>query len=437
MNEEGVRLYVSPNTTMEQTTTSTQKEQQPTDTAMIVTPLQEGGRARVDDSTGLLEGPTFPNLAGGTPTEPGNTSTQPVVVAWTGAALPTCVVTTSSSHDHETNISTPFTVGDRIDVYWSSCGRYFSGTVTNVKAVGDQCFVTYDDGDSEWIDWKTAVVRPTLLGCKVDILWKEEDGVYHTGTVTKVHKNEDWHFVEYDDGENIAWLDFKESVYRVVEQAPAPKDSKKKKKQKASPPKEETLKSAKQKESDSPKEDASAIATPERMNKRKASDDEDVTTTPARRTTCRKKEEGLPVGTLLGIWWDDDQQYYNGIIQKKKGSKDYILYDDGEEEWVDLSKEVYKVLGENENSNIPPSPSSSEVLIECRDLRSIRIGTRVAVWWKEHARYYAATVQQLGMICNTEQTPLFDLQYDDAPRRHEWRSLESERFRLLVSPGDA
>jgi hypothetical protein len=66
--------------------------------------------------------------------------------------------------------------------------------------------VYYDDGDRLFVDFQ-----------KENVHW-EETRTYHSGTMKKLHKNNARHFVEYDDGQSLAWVDFNVIDYQMLDE---------------------------------------------------------------------------------------------------------------------------------------------------------------------------------------------------------------------------
>ncbi|WIA28905.1 hypothetical protein OEZ86_011429 [Tetradesmus obliquus] len=50
------------------------------------------------------------------------------------------------------------------------------------------------------------------------------------------------------------------------------------------------------------------------------------------------------VGRRLKVFWPKDKAWYQGSIQAYKDSKHRVLYDDGDEEWLDLAQERHRLL---------------------------------------------------------------------------------------------
>ena len=73
-------------------------------------------------------------------------------------------------------------------------------------------------------------------------------------------------------------------------------------------------------------------------------------------------------GSRIAIYWPDDGKYYPGTVEKQRGndpSQFLVLYDDGEEEWIDLNEEKFRLLEhppddtETRNNRTPPTIQGS------------------------------------------------------------------------------
>lgn len=63
-------------------------------------------------------------------------------------------------------------------------------------------------------------------------------------------------------------------------------------------------------------------------------------------------------GDRLGVYWDLDKIYYPGTVEAIKGPRAFIIYDDGEREMVDLSRNKFFRWKEGLNKHLrPPMPS--------------------------------------------------------------------------------
>ncbi|KAK3248867.1 hypothetical protein CYMTET_41674, partial [Cymbomonas tetramitiformis] len=48
----------------------------------------------------------------------------------------------------------------------------------------------------------------------------------------------------------------------------------------------------------------------------------------------------------IEVFWEDDDCFYPGVVKEfNKDGKAHVLYDDGDEETLDLSKENFKIIG--------------------------------------------------------------------------------------------
>jgi hypothetical protein len=83
--------------------------------------------------------------------------------------------------------------------------------------------VYYDDGDRLFVDFQKEKFPfapewdPIPIGTRVNVHW-EETRTYHSGTMKKLHKNNARHFVEYDDGQSLAWVDFNVIDYQMLDE---------------------------------------------------------------------------------------------------------------------------------------------------------------------------------------------------------------------------
>jgi len=74
------------------------------------------------------------------------------------------------------------------------------------------------------------------------------------------------------------------------------------------------------------------------------------------------KWRSLNVGNRIGVYWRDDELYYNASINKQQENTSYfhLIYDDdGAEEWLDLSREDFKVLEEDLDNKFAATISNS------------------------------------------------------------------------------
>ena len=76
----------------------------------------------------------------------------------------------------------------------------------------------------------------------------------------------------------------------------------------------------------------------------------------------------LIVGNRVGVYWRDDELYYNASINKQQENTSYfhLIYDDdGAQEWLDLSREDFKIIKDFDNKSNAQTPG--------KDNRSISV----------------------------------------------------------------
>ena len=63
------------------------------------------------------------------------------------------------------------------------------------------------------------------------------------------------------------------------------------------------------------------------------------------------------VGKKIEVWWTSDLEWYSGTLTSSNEStkKHLITYDDGDREWIDLTKDKYKILNTPVLDLTPPS----------------------------------------------------------------------------------
>ena len=121
------------------------------------------------------------------------------------------------------------------------------------------------------------------------------------------------------------------------------------------------------------------------------------------------------VGERVAIYWPKNDEYYPGvIINTRPRGRVYIQYDDGDEQWVQLSKVCYLVLADPSLDQRADNPKISD----------LRIGCRVSVWWQTEERFYDGTLKK---IKNSSPTSPHRIFYDDGDK--EWTNLAFRRFR--------
>jgi hypothetical protein len=250
-------------------------------------------------------------------------------------------------------------VGTRISVWWPNYKRYYLGTTKKYRCADDRCFIVYDDGDKLWTDLSTAKYKVVLddmnesndasqiqVGSRVRVYW-DRDGRFHLGRVTRKHKsNPEWWYVEYYNGESIAWVDFGQTIFRLVNGTSKKLSS-----------------TAQKKHAHHAESSVSETQKEQKILQRKAASRKELKS-PLKQEDGNKNHPQLQIGDRLEIWWEDDQAYYAGcIIKKRKKVKPFLIaYDDGDTEWLDLREETYRLLPCTTKSGRQPEDNSRKKL---------------------------------------------------------------------------
>jgi len=195
-------------------------------------------------------------------------------------------------------------------------------------------------------------------------------------------------------------------------------------------------------------------------------------------TTAGRREQkrlSLRAGDRLEVWWPRDRQYYSGTIQEiqpRRRKPHHVLYDDGEEEWLDLGKERFRFIepapprrrksvlaeekpscederelsysSESENEflgddlegsrNVNASSAGGSganwdiLLTDAADEgvemepSDLEVGSRIEVYWPQTGTYKTGTVHEISRV-----NQMF-VQYDSG---HEnWISKSTDNWRL-------
>jgi hypothetical protein len=129
--------------------------------------------------------------------------------------------------------------------------------------------------------------------------------------------------------------------------------------------------------------------------------------------------ESPSVGQRVAVYWSDEDEYYPGAVSRKgeRGRKSFIEYDDGDREWIRDSTRELLFLRDH-------------VVIQRLDnphVKSLSVGSRVAVWWTAEERYFPGVVSRIDF---SKPSP-HCIEYDDGDR--QWVNLAYRRFLLLMS----
>jgi len=187
------------------------------------------------------------------------------------------------------------------------------------------------------------------------------------------------------------------------------------------------------------KRDATSKSRKRRRDNDDDGGDDDVS---GREQPHNNNEDAVQVGQRIEIWWPDDACFYKGVVASKKKKKKNkpprgsvkveILYDDGESETVDLSKERYNVLGDYDDA--------SEY-----ETDDVVAGSRVRVYWPVYDKYYEGTVTKIRnkrwklQRRGHQQEELhisrkmFRIEYDDG--EVEWTDLGRRKHQVFLGDG--
>ena len=394
-------------------------------------------------------------------------------------------------------------VGSRVSVWWASASKFYEGTVTKKRKHDHPYFIKYDHGEAagHWIDFskhtfrlldidfsapkrsnnpsgkrsktgstdadanvekkkttktkadgnaeKTKRKKPSeqrressdalagleiTVGTRVAVYW-EGDSTYYEGKVTKERKTgKKRHYLEYDDGEAAHWIDFKEHWVRVL-----PDRTPKKRKKSNGPPAAAAAA-------------ATARSSPKRKERESAAKEPPKGAQKDRTAAHASVLAKIKVGSRVEIWWAGDDCYYKGTVtlEGKQKNRFFVKYDDGEEEWVNFSRQAFHLLPTNGSTTVAAAKeeswsSSEEELVDEDDVDSsdedvdetnlyndfvygavddVHVGSKLSVWWPAEKKYYEGKVAKI----DNSRKPYF-IKYKDGDE--EWTDLRRRYFRLL------
>ena len=161
---------------------------------------------------------------------------------------------------------------------------------------------------------------------------------------------------------------------------------------------------------------ASAVAT--RLSRGESAihmEEEASTVTP--QTTENGSSPDFAVGNRVAVYWSDDDVYYEGVVtRKRKRDQIHIDYDDGESEWIYAKATKMKLLDGGLSGD-------REIKHDLANVKAtLKVGSRVSVWWPAEKEYFDGTV---GQIDRRKSKPHF-LKYDDGDE--EWIHLAHRKF---------
>lgn len=132
----------------------------------------------------------------------------------------------------------------------------------------------------------------------------------------------------------------------------------------------------------------------------------------------------MKVGTRVEVYWSGDDEYYEGTVCEKSndvnGSRVFIEYDDGDDEWIDMHSTKITVTHKDNSHMINDKATLSY-------LNNLQVGSRVSVWWSNKKLFYSGTIIKLK---EGAKYPHY-LKYDDGDR--EWANLFLRRCKLINS----
>ena len=156
-------------------------------------------------------------------------------------------------------------------------------------------------------------VEEVVVGSKIGVWWPEDETFYNAEVVA-VNKRKTSFHLQYED-EHDEWLDLRSNKFLFI-------------------PGSKRLNSG---------NDASE-------------------------SSCTKQQRlaishsNVDLGCRISVWWDDDKAYYQGVVtQIREGSSYvYVVYDDGEQEWLNLAQHKYS-FGEQDHSNATGKKNRSRI----------------------------------------------------------------------------
>uniref|UniRef100_A0A061QY62 Tudor domain-containing protein n=1 Tax=Tetraselmis sp. GSL018 TaxID=582737 RepID=A0A061QY62_9CHLO len=232
---------------------------------------------------------------------------------------------------------------------------------------------------------------------RVSVFWPG-DKVYYKGRIMDFNKEKNMHCVHYDDNEE-EWLNLSEEYFRWL----------------------------------GPRTRSGGYSHLQQMAMMSLGPEGFVAAT-ADRLVAQIKQGHLEgptaahaVGWRLGILWEADGNFYEGEVlsYNPKTHKHHILFQDGEDEWVYLSKEVKCWKSRGRGPSRPAGLPAGEEAPKGR----VAIGWRIGVYWKEDHSFYNGEIRGYDSA-----TGKHHIHYDD--NEDEYISLSTEKVKWMVPPGD-
>lgn len=226
-------------------------------------------------------------------------------------------------------------VGTRLHVWWENEAAWYVGTVTKIIPARERPhFVEYDDGDKEWLDLarKRFMLSDHGKGSKSQ-KWNHKAKGSSRGSNESCDSeiglfSDDESDSDDEPNRGTVAKKARDSGVRSAEAAKRKKNASNK---------------ASDKTSDSDQKPSPAHASA-RQKRRKISTYvyQDMGSDEERQELLSK----IRVGSRVSVWWDGNDAYFSGKVTQIRNRKKpfFIEYDDGDQEWVDLTHENFKIV---------------------------------------------------------------------------------------------
>jgi hypothetical protein len=244
--------------------------------------------------------------------------------------------------EHTTNtLWKQVSVGSRLSVYWKDDDQYYNANVVKQRGTSSMFRLEYDDGDNEWLDLsreqlcllsndKTTTSneswKDVSVGCQIAVYWKDDDKYYNAtvvnnpgsasaspGAVPSIFS------LQYDDGDKEQ-LNLSQHCFQLLDEKPI--------------------------DTDDADIDASTNA--------------DTNADTCSSSIDKNLWEQVSDGSRIAMYWKDDATYYKATVLKQRGSMCSMKYDDGERERLDMSKEIFTLLDQQQRCRTNVHDKSSE-----------------------------------------------------------------------------
>ena len=331
-------------------------------------------------------------------------------------------------------------VGTRVKIWWPEDDAFYEATIVRMRKNDPSPFyLEFEDGEREWLD---------LNELKFQILADEsDDGMDDDEEVEDLEEPEDVHSPEESEGQvsttpkrKAALTDaqlFTEST--VAEPVTSPKTrsatsveaeagdshTKSRKEQNKVSSAKISRKASVERTKQKRKQSSKRGGTKRSLNRdsESESDEEEEFVDNEAQPDPTEDAEDVVIGSKIGIWWPDDHTYYSATVEEYRPRRlpFRVLYDDGEEEWINLHKQIIKFLPDSKRRRKQLTDRQIKRLVS-----QLSIGTRVGIWWGGNKEYFKGTVKKIRM--GDTGKPYYVV-YDDGDE--EWLDLASTEFYIL------